>query len=117
MKSRIAIFSGYGNPFGRPSGGSYGRSYGRPIGRISGGAYGRRAMGRRAYTVDAAYPPDRPHVAYKVKKKRNTPAMKRAMNRFKKAAKSCSRKTKNSRKGAFQRCMKVALKKGRKSKR
>jgi len=114
MRSRIAIFEGYSPP----------RSYGGPIvqnartpfptGGV--GRYGRpqlgRPLGRRAYYVPPAeYRPEggvgrKPRAGYRVKAKRNTPAMKRAMNRFKKAAKSCSRR----RKGSFQACMKKKLK-------
>ncbi len=140
-RSRIAVFSGYGAPFnGRrpkrrnygaplfdnPRSGpllGYGRAYGAPLfdNPRSSPLLGYGAplfdnprsspllgYGRRGYSVKAsgrAKP-------YRVPAKRNTPAMKKAMNRFKKAAKSCSRKTRNSRtKGAFQRCMKSALRK------
>lgn len=127
MKSRIAIFEGYG----RPSGGRYGGPifsnpnnlqprpmgrYGRPLPRPVDG------YGRPAYYVPAerGYGPvkkaggRRPVIrkGYRVKRKVNTPAMKRAMNKFKRAAKTCSRKTRV--RGSFQACMKKALrKKGR----
>lgn len=103
-KSRIAIFSGYAPP----------RSYGAPI-------FSNPRLGRRGYSVPAerGYGPlregsrTRPLVrkAYKVRKMKDTPAMKRAQKRFKAAAKKCSR---TARKGGFQKCMKAALKKGRK---
>ncbi len=76
------------------------QGYGAPIfdnPRVSG-------LGRGAYYVPAsgrAKP-------YRVKAKRNTPAMKRAQARFKKAAKSCARTSKG--KGKFQACMRRKLK-------
>ncbi len=127
MKSRIAIFEGYGAPFGRSSQGR--SSLGRPLGRSP---FGRRPsmgrplsmgrpsslsdLGRRAYYVppERGYGPLRegkrayPIVrkGFKVRKMKDTPAMKRAQARFKKAAKKCSRR----RKGSFQTCMRKALK-------
>ncbi len=91
----------------------------RPNGGV--GSYGRRAYYVPAeeyapYRSRGAYGPGRkPRKAYKVKAKRNSPAMRKAMNRFKKAAKSCSKKAakKGARKGAFQSCMQVQLKKSK----
>jgi hypothetical protein len=81
--------------------------------------------GRGAYRVPSRYvrspyaygpldergvsPPRIKRKAYRVKAKRNTPKMKKAQARFKKAAKSCARR----RSGSFQQCMKKKLKRGR----
>lgn len=102
MKSRIAIFSGYASPFGRPSTGRYGGH----------SRMGRPSLGRRSYYVplrEESMADSRRPYRYEVKAKRNTPAMKRAMNRFSKAAKSCSRKT--AKRGSFQQCMSTTLRK------
>lgn len=110
MRSRIAVYEGYASPFGRSPQGGYGSP--APTSR-----YGGPSMGRRAYYV----PPERgygpleegkrryPIVrrGYKVKRKVDTPAMKRAMKRFSKAAKSCSRRKRGT---SFQACMKRKLK-------
>jgi len=102
MRSRIAIFEGYSAPFGRPS-------------------LGRTSLGRRSYYVPprryvsedtrGGYGPGRkPKRGYKVKRMKDTPAMKRVQSRFTKAAKKCSRQTRNSRKGSYRVCMRRALK-------
>lgn len=83
-----------------------------------------RGYGRAAYRVSSravrspyAYGPRGEHPgqyeprvkrrAYKVKRMKDTPAMKKAQARFRKAAKKCSRR----RSGSYQQCMKKALKK------
>ncbi len=77
--------------------------------------------GRAAYYVAPGFVSDgrsvKPRKGYKVKAKRNTPAMAKVQRRFKKAAKKCSRQSRNKRKGAYQSCMRKALKAGRRSKR
>lgn len=132
MKSRIAIFSGYKSPFaGRPS-------LGRPFRSVACLPSGRGLsdLGRRGYYVPPrdAWDEIRPSLprdavryiqreapgreftrhpsraGYKVKARSDTPAMKRAQGRMKRAAKTCSRKTKNSR-GSFTTCMRRELKK------
>lgn len=113
-KSRIAIFSGYASPFGRaPS-----RSYGGPI---MSNPRQPPTMGRRSYYVPPEYQygpleerkrKTKPvRKGYRVAKKRNTKKMRAAMNRFSKAAKSCSRKTKV--RGSFRACMRKTLKKSK----
>ncbi len=133
MKSRIAVYEGYAVPFA-------GRTGRRPAKRRLGGpifdnprlsryadlrtlpaGYGYSSLGRRGYTVPAergygplregkrAYPLVRK--GYKVKRMKDTPAMKRAQKRFKKAAKFCSRTAKG--KGKFQSCMRRKLKKSK----
>ena len=95
MKSRIAVFEGYGIPrsFGRPA--PFGRrGYYVPPER----GYGPLPESGRAYPIVRR--------GYKVKRMKDTPAMKRAQSRMKKAAKKCSR----ARKGSFQKCMKRELK-------
>ncbi len=123
MKSRIAIFEGYGTPFSGAS-----RSYGRPP------SYGRRAavggpifdnprlsaLGRRGYYVpernESVTESRRPYrKGYKVKAKRNTPAMKRAQKRFKVCARKCS-KVRGARK-SFPTCMRKCVTKKSRSKR
>ncbi len=127
MKSRIAIFEGYGSPFRGAS-----RSYGRPPKRrrLSAPIFDNPRMSRYAdlRTLPKGYGGpifDNPRVSglgrgsyyvpasarskpYRVKAKRNTPAMKRAQARFKKAAKFCARTAKG--KGRFQSCMRRKLK-------
>jgi len=123
MKSRIAVFEGYASPrgFGRPMGrSSMGRPMGRPLGRPFGMNAGLgSALGRRAYYVPPApgYGPVSPsgrrpkplRKGYPVKRMRDTPGMKRAQNRMKKAAKICSRR----RKGSYKACMRKQLKKSK----
>ncbi len=81
-------------------------------------------LGRRAYTVGPKFrrrytpgdgrggygPPSPKRRGYSVKRKRNTAAMKKSQAQFKKAAKKCSRSSRNKRKGAYQSCMRKALK-------
>lgn len=117
MRSRVAIFEGYSSPFrGRPS--SLGRPYGRSLsGPIFQNPRMAGSLGRRGYYVPPEYPygpaeygkrrPKAVRKGYRVKRMKDTPAMKRAMNRFKKAAKACARR----RKGSFQACMRRKLKK------
>jgi len=114
MKSRIAVFEGYGVPFrgmgGRPA--SMGRpSMGRPsMGRPS------STFGRRSYYVpprnesmtDSARPFRR---GYKVKAAPNTPAQKK----FKKCARKCS--TRRGARSKFPTCMRKCMKTKRRSKR
>ena len=109
-RSRIAIFEGWNPPrMGAPL-------FDNPR---MGAAYGRPALGRRGYYV----PPERGYgplskgrkaypivrKGYKVKRMKDTPAMKRAQARMKKAAKFCSRR----RKGSYVTCMKKQLRKKR----
>jgi hypothetical protein len=114
MRSRIAIFEGYGAPFRgtRRMGGPIFNNPRRP-------ALSLGHMGRRAYSVPAeryissdsrgGYGPARkPRRGYKVKRMRDTPAMKRAQKRFAKAAKKCSRR---SARASFQTCMRRELRK------
>lgn len=129
-KTRIAVFEGYGRAMGystrqMPRGMGYStrtmpRGMGAPLfnnprtERIAG--YGRRGYyvpplyesgpygpvtsgGRRAKAVKRK--------GYKVKKGRNSPWQ----VKFKKAAKTCARKARGKRKGTYQSCMRVALKK------
>lgn len=128
-RSRIAIFEGYGAAPRRYS--RYGGqivSNPRPAGQR--GPFGGPIMmnprpagqagpfGRRAYYVPAERgygPVERPggrrpvvRKAYRVKRT-NTPAMKRAQAKFKKAAKRCAKR----RSGSFQVCMRRELKKKR----
>ncbi len=115
MKSRIAIFEGYGSPFRSASApSSYGRrpaSVGRPsaVGRPLGRPLGRRGyyVPERNESVTESRVPYRK--AYRVKAKRNTPAMKRAQKRFSACAKKCAK-----RRGARQKfpsCVRVCLRK------
>ncbi len=128
MKSRIAIFEGYGRPasYGAPIFSNRNNLQPRPMGR-----YGSRPLppvdgyGRPSYYVPAerGYGPvkkaggRRPTIrkGYKVRRMKDTPAMKKAQRRFKKAAKVCSRKAhkRGARKGTFQTCMRRQLKKSR----
>lgn len=98
MKSRIAIFEGYGTPFGRSS-------------------MGRSSLGRRSYIVPAregsVVPPRK---AYRVKAKRDTPAMKRAAKKFKTCARKCAKKKRGARKN-FPSCMRRCITKGRSKRR
>lgn len=135
MKSRIAIFEGYGaplyaNPRQGPSGGPFGAQYFQNQGARNSGGVGRygaplysnprtargdAGLGRRSYYVppreESMADSRRPYrKGYRVAKKRNTPAMARAQRRFKKAAKVCSRKARTGR-TSFQTCMKKALRK------
>ena len=131
MRSRIAIFEGYRSPSGRYGGRSYGRRYAGT--RYGGGASSRygaplfpnprvEGLGRRAYTMPPLYefpgggrerdpvyygPPKVKRKGYRVKKGRNS----KAQVRFKKAAKSCSRR--RSKRTSFQECMRKKLKKGK----
>lgn len=123
MKSRIAIFEGYTSPFGRPAPSSLGRrTFGGRLGRSSLGRPLGGSLGRRAYYVPPAryvssddrggYGPARkPRKGYRVKRMKDTPAMKRAQARFKRAAKKCA-KRRNAR-STFVVCMRRELKKKR----
>lgn len=95
-----------------------GSGYGYDVERLPPGVGG---YGRRGYYVPPLYgpagmPPGRSkrtlrRKGYKVKKGRNSPWQ----VKFKKAAKKCARKARgrNARKGAYQSCMRKALKKKR----
>lgn len=122
MRSRIAIFEGYGTPFrgatrrlGAPLFNNPRRQSRPSLGRPFGGPFGRRAYSvpaERYISSDSrgGYGPGRkPRRGYKVKRMRDTPAMKRAQKRFKAAAKKCSKR----RSGSFQVCMRRALKKSK----
>ena len=100
-RTRIALFEGYGAPF-------------RSMGRAS------PSLGRRAYYVppreESLTDSRRPYrKGYKVKAKRNTPAMKRAQKKFKVCARKCA--TRRGARTKFPSCMRVCLKAKRKSKR
>lgn len=109
MRSRIAVFEGYGAPF---------RGLGGPIFDNPRSP----SLGRRGYYVPpqkyvssdsrGGYGPARkPRAGYKVKKMKDTPEMKRAQKRFAKAAKKCSRR--GARSSSFQVCMRRELKRKR----
>lgn len=87
-----------------------------------------QGYGRRSYRVPSRYvrspyaygprdergtPPKTKRRKYKVKHMKDTPKMKKAQARFKKAAKKCSRVAKRGRKGSYRACMRKALKKAR----
>ena len=142
-KTRIAVFEGMGRRrssrrgYGSPLFNNRGPSMGfDPRTMPQGMGFDPRTMpsgmgsyGRRGYFVEPLYSRSSYGPAtstgrkskklkrkgYRVSKARNSAAQ----VRFKKAAKKCARvsKRRGSRKGSFQRCMKVALKKGRKSRR
>jgi hypothetical protein len=131
-RSRIAIFEGYNRPssygaplFSNPRPTRYGRYGFDP--RTMPPGLGR--LGRRGYTVPPLYGPS-PYGpktssgrrskalkrrSYRVKKGPNSPWQRK----FKKIAKTCARKARgrNARKGAYQSCMKKALRKAKRSKR
>ena len=83
------------------------------------GAYGRGAYRVPSRYVESPYAygpptergeyPKTKRRGYKVKRMKDTPAMKRAQARMKKAAKKCSRR----RRGTYVSCMKRELKKGK----
>ncbi len=121
MKSRIAIFSGYASPFR----GTRRSSMGAPIfnnPRVSGRRLGGpifdnprlSSLGRRGYYVpernesvtDSRLPYRK---GYKVKAKRDTPAMKRAQKRFKVCARKCSKQ--RGARSKFPTCMRKCIKK------
>ncbi len=116
--NRIAVFEGYGRPFRGTRYGAAPRLMNDPIGRQRTlGELGRRAyyVPREKYVASdsrGGYGPGRkPRKAYRVKRMKDTPAMKRAQRKFTAAAKKCSRKT--AKRGSFQACMRAALKKRR----
>ncbi len=122
-RSRIAIFSGFTSRYGAPL-------YSNPRPRTAaGGPFGMRSygapLGRRAYTVppERGYGPVRSprgrrpvvRAGYRVKRMVDTPAMKKAQARMKRASKKCSLKAskRGARKGTFKSCMRTELKKKR----
>lgn len=145
-RTRIAVFEGFGRGPKRRGARRYGAPlfnnprmsrYGAPLfnnPRMSGYGFDPREMpaaldglGRRAYYVPPLYGRSRmgpvteegrhakrlKRKGYHVKKGRNT----KWQSKFKKIAKTCARKSRNGRKGAYQACMRKALRKAKRSRR
>ncbi len=103
-RSRIAIFEGYGRPFGAQ------RPLGDPFGRR--GYYVPRAKYVSSDDRGGYGPGRKPRKGYRVKRMKDTPGMKRAQKRFAK----CSRKCSGKKSRTFAKCMRSCVK-SRRSKR